>query len=169
MWSIVYDRNGSRVVLDQDKPKFYLCKRFLADEDYKAFSKSPIDEVVSVDIGLFPYDERTLLNEQTAKTQAVMNGLQILRVYCVPNEAASVLENIDGFDFCGYDLADEFEISALTNCGGIFDDAFNYKDLNSSGLIQNFLSAKKIQADLRSKYPDEEHADCLLFAIWRRI
>jgi len=50
-------------------------------------------------------------------------------------------------------LIDEFEISALTNCGG-FDNAFTYKDLNSLGLIANYELARKIQADLKNKYPD---------------
>ena len=168
MWSIAYNKDGQKIILDKDITKFYSCKRFFTNEDYKKFSKLPIDEVVSMDSALFPYDERILLNKNTAKMQSLTNGLQILRVCCVLDKIPPVTEKVDSFDFCGYDLVDEFEISALTNCGG-FDNAFTYKDLNSFGLIPNYQLAKKLQADLENKYPDEEHADCLLFAIWRRI
>lgn len=168
MWEIVYEQDGERVVLDYDNPKFYLCERFFTDEKYKIFSKLPIDEVVSVDIGLFPTCERILLNEETSKTQTLASGFQILKVCCVENEETFIETHLDGFDFCGFDLAEYFEISALTNCGGFFNDVFTYKDLNSLGLLPDFSSARKIQADLVNRYPDEEHADCLIFAIWRK-
>jgi len=169
MWTIVCAGDGNRTVLDEENPKFYSCKRFFADEKYKEFSKLPIDEVLSIDAALFPYDERALLDEKIAKTQDVANEMQIMRVWYVPSDAISVVEKIDGFDFCGYDLVDGLETSAFTNCGGFFDDAFTYEDLNSFGLIPNYQSARKIQVNLERKYPDEEHADCLLFAIWRRV
>ena len=112
--------------------------------------------------------KRFFADEKIAKTQAVANEMQIMRVCYVTREAISDAEKIDNFDFCGYDLVDGLETSALTNCGGFFDNAFTHKDLNSFGLIPNYQSARKIQVNLESKYPDEEHADCLLFAIWRR-
>jgi len=155
------------VTFEQENPKFYLCERFYANEAYLKFSKLPIHEVVSVDRALFPDDERTLIDEKTAKTLRFMDKLQILRVYCITDEVISPIEEIDDFIFCGYDLADDLEISALTNCGG-FDDVFTYKDLNSLGLIQDFVLARKIRADLENKYPEDEHASCLLFAIWRK-
>jgi len=168
MWQIVYTKNENKIILDQEFVKFNSCRRFFTNENYKKFSKLPIDEVVSIDVALFPCVERIFLDEKNAKTQAIANDVQILRVCYIASEVASVAETIDGFDFCGYDLIDRFEISALTNCGG-FDNAFTHKDLNAFGLIPNYQSARKIQLDLESKYPDEEHADCLLFAIWRRI
>jgi len=167
VWSIVYDKDGDRVILDYDNPKFYLCERFFTDEKYKTFSKLPIDEVVSVDTGLFPTCERILLDEEAAKTQTPVDGFQILKVRCVENEETFIETPLDGFDFCGFDLADDYKISALTNCGG-FDYSFTCKNLNALGLLPDFLSARKIQATLKNKYPDEEHADCLMFAIWRK-
>jgi len=153
MWSIVYNKDGHKIILDRENTKFYSCKRFFTNENYKKFSKLPIDEVVSIDSALFPYDERILLNEDTAKLQTHSNEWQVLRVCYISDEMPKSAEKADYFDFCGFDLIDEFEISALTNCGG-FDNAFTYKDLNSLGLIANYELARKIQADLKNKYPD---------------
>jgi len=169
IWSIVYDKDGARIVAGKRNPQFYSCKRFFADDGYRKFSRLPVDEIVSVDSSLFPCDERTMLDHETAAAQQPRNGSHILRVQHIADDAATFAENIDGFDFCGFDLADDFETSALTNCGGFFDNALTHKDLNALGLIPAFLPARKIQADLKREYPDEEHADCLLFAIWRKV
>ncbi len=170
MWTIVFDKKGKKILLEQDNPKFYLCNRFYADDEYRKFSKLPVHEIVSVDSMLHPINNRILLDEQSAKSQKIEAGKQILRVFCIDNPEETPLfpEKIDGFVFCGYDLAEEFEISALTNCGG-FDETYTYKDLNSFGLIPNYLAAQEIQKNLSANNPNEEHADCLLFAIWRRV
>lgn len=169
MWSIMFNQNGNKVIPEQDNPKYYMCKRFFTNERYRAFSKLPLDEIISVDSMLFPIDERISLKEKEVFTQNITNGQQILRVYCIDHkEVISVAEVAEDFIFCGYDLAEEFEISALTNCGG-FDETFIYKDLNQFGLIPDFITAKRMQIDLANNNPNEEHADCLLFAIWRKI
>jgi len=166
MWMIRINQNGEKAIPDQDNPKYYLCKRFFTTEKYKAFSQLPIEEVVSVDSMLFP--EKTLLDKETATKYTLSGEEQLLCVYCIENNITFTMEEITGFEFCGFDLAEEFEISALTNCGG-FDETFTYKDLNMLGLIPDFLSAKRIQTDLAINNPNEEHADCLLFAVWRKI
>jgi len=94
MWSVVYTREGIKTILEQDNPKFYSCKRFFTNETYKKSSKLPISEVVSVDCALFPYNERTLLDEKTSITQKIMDGLQILRVCCITNEVTSYYKSI---------------------------------------------------------------------------
>lgn len=170
LWQIVFDTNGRKVLQEQDNPKYYLCKRFFTDEKYIAFSKLPCDEIVSVDSMLFPVQERILLDKKTASSQRIRQDEQILMVSCFDDllNNTPMVENIENFSFCGYDLAEEFEISALTNCGG-FDETFTYKDLNAFGLLPDFATAQKMQMDLEKNNPEEEHADCLLFAIWRRI
>lgn len=71
------------------------------------------------------------------------------------------------FRFYGYDLLeDSTRISTLTNCGG-FDNAFSPEDISEYGLIQEFDKAKQIQLLLVDEYPDEEHADCTIWAIRR--
>lgn len=58
--------------------------------------------------------------------------------------------------------------SALTNCGG-FEKSFNNSELSEDGLIKSFTRAKEIQESLKSNYyPEEEHANCVIWAIWIR-
>ncbi|SFB33363.1 hypothetical protein [Algoriphagus aquimarinus] len=89
----------------------------------------------------------------------------LLAVVREPNEAKSKLDS--EFDFIGYDLIEtDGDVSALTNCGG-FDESFLPKDLNEFGLLTEWAKAKKIQTDLRINNPEEHHADCYLFEVWR--
>jgi hypothetical protein len=74
---------------------------------------------------------------------------------------------IAGFDFIGYDLVDVHgDISALTNCGG-FDNTFLPRDLNEYGLISTYKKAYTIKEGLIKNNPDEPHATCYVWAIWR--
>ena len=89
----------------------------------------------------------------------------LLAVVREPNETKSKLNS--EFDFVGYDLIEtDGDVSALTNCGG-FDESFLPKDLNELGLVTEWAKAKKIQTDLRINNPEEHHADCYLFEVWR--
>ena len=168
MWRIMFDKQGEKVVLEGDKPIYYICERFFSDESYKEFSKIPGDEIVSMDTMLFPMEKRYLLNEESCLTEPIPINEQVLRVKFIDDNYKQSDEEIAAFDFCGYDLVDEFEISAITNCSG-FDETYTYHDLNSIGLIPTLASARKIQIDLKKNNPNEEHADCLLFGVWRRV
>ena len=67
----------------------------------------------------------------------------------------------------GYDLIEEqTQISALTNCGG-FPDVFRNDELNSVGLIENFDRGSEVQRLLARRHPEEPHAQCELYAVWR--
>ncbi len=71
------------------------------------------------------------------------------------------------FVFCGFDLVDEQGgISALVNCGG-FDRAFLPGELSRSGLLEDHAKAVAVQRRLRTEYPNEPHAGCRVWAIWR--
>ena len=71
------------------------------------------------------------------------------------------------FAFCGFDLIDEHGgISALTNCGG-FDRAFLRAELSECGLLLDHSRALAVRQLLRTEYPDEPHARCRIWAIWR--
>ena len=68
----------------------------------------------------------------------------------------------------GFDVVDAYcDSSALTNCGDFFDRAFRGEELNSSGLIARLDRAYEIKRSLRALYPDEPHADCLVWGVWR--
>lgn len=71
------------------------------------------------------------------------------------------------FVFLGFDLVEtQTGISALVNCGG-FDRAFAPADLSALGLIPDYAKALGVQDRLRAEYPDEPHANCERWAIWR--
>ena len=71
------------------------------------------------------------------------------------------------FEFVGYDLVDKDSgMSALTNCGG-FPRAFANEELSAKGLIRSHGRAREIQEALIREYPNEHHADCHLWAIFR--
>jgi hypothetical protein len=74
---------------------------------------------------------------------------------------------IDGYGFVGYELLDqEFDISALSNCGG-FDETFLPSDLNDRGLINDFKKAYEIKKLLLENNPEEHHADTNVIGVWR--
>ncbi|WP_292132320.1 hypothetical protein [Mesorhizobium sp.] len=67
----------------------------------------------------------------------------------------------------GYDLMDQaVGVSALTNCGG-FPDVFANAELSRVGLIDDFDRAVETRDSLRRMHPEERHADCDLWAIFR--
>lgn len=73
----------------------------------------------------------------------------------------------DGFEFIGYDLVDRnSSVSALTNCGG-FPNAFSNDELSEKGLIKVHGRSREVQDALRQQYPNEHHANCDLWAIFR--
>ncbi|CAD0221326.1 hypothetical protein [Chryseobacterium sp. JV274] len=90
----------------------------------------------------------------------------LLAVVVEPDQECSQI-NMDGFEFIGYELLDQdFNISALTNCGG-FLETFLPTDLNNKGLIDEFEKAYDIKKRLLENNPDEHHADTNVIAVWR--
>lgn len=67
----------------------------------------------------------------------------------------------------GYDLADvDGSTSALTNCGG-FPRAFSNDELTSHGLLASLDRAIDVQRALAHHYPEEHHARCSVWALFR--
>lgn len=70
-------------------------------------------------------------------------------------------------EFLGYDLVDVAgDVSALTNCGG-FPDVFANSELSLCGLLPEFERAAEVRKLLRARHPEERHANCHLWAIFR--
>ena len=90
------------------------------------------------------------------------------QIIATAREPESPIEFPDArFTFKGYDLIDDVtRISALMNCGG-FDDAFSKDDLSEYGLLISGDKARNVRENLSEKYPDEAHADCSIWAIWK--
>ncbi len=180
IWHITYAAESSdsiyRLYGCENNPQYYLCKRFFTENhlEYKSFiDVQPFGEIVSVDSALINID--SVLKKDQADEMVLGSNEQILCVYCLLNEKGDIGNYFvqefkdDKFCFCGYDIADINQISVLTNCIGGFSRAFSYSDLNIYGIVQEFSLAKKIQRKLIDEYPDEEHAYCAIYAIWRRI
>jgi hypothetical protein len=84
-----------------------------------------------------------------------------------PDMHPSATQVPEGFEFMGYDLLDkESGISALSNCGG-FPKAFSNSELSEKGLLVTHERSRTVQDALVREYPDEHHADCHLWAIFR--
>ena len=95
-----------------------------------------------------------------------MPEYNLLAVVREPDET-SRKDKLDDFEFIGYDLVDrEMFASALTNCGG-FDESFKPEDLNQYGLLEERNNAYSIREKLAINNPDEHHADCWVFEVWR--
>jgi len=97
-----------------------------------------------------------------------VKDLKYFNLLAVIKEPKSENANLNAeYDFIGYDLVEkDGDISALTNCGG-FDETFSPQELNQYGLITEYNKAKKIQYKLIENNPDEHHADCYLYEVWR--
>lgn len=92
---------------------------------------------------------------------------QILAISKNPKEEEVISFVDQRFQFKGFDLVeDDTRISALVNCGG-FPKAFSNDELSDCGLISTYKRAKGIQRQLLKNYPDENHADCEISAIWK--
>jgi hypothetical protein len=98
-----------------------------------------------------------------------IESIEVKNVLCVFRDPSRQPEapSFAEFDFLGYDLVDrEGSTSALTNCGG-FPDVFANSELSKTGLLTDFERAVEVQKTLRLAHPEEHHADCHLWAVFR--
>jgi hypothetical protein len=156
-------------------------------ESYYAWAKIPqLVEVVSLDTMLCHHlleeildeDWGYIVNESYRSSYFLdlkyllqrVQGIDrknILGLYRNPGHHVDNFPSPERFRFLGYDLIEEqTQISALTNCGG-FPDVFENGELNSLGLIEGFDRASAIQQLLAKQHPEEPHAQCELYAVWR--
>src|SRR5574337_549154 len=90
----------------------------------------------------------------------------VLCVYRNPSQQP-LAPTVADFEFLGYDLVDvQNSASALTSCRG-FPDVFANSELSEHGLLPEFVRASEVQRLLRAMHPEEAHADCHLWAIFR--
>jgi hypothetical protein len=103
-----------------------------------------------------------------AKQVAAIQRKNLLCVFRNPVQRP-VAPRVADFEFMGYDLVDiEGTASTLTNCGG-FPDVFANSELSCFGLLPEFERAAEVQQLLRSLHPEERHANCHLWAIFRAV
>ena len=93
----------------------------------------------------------------------------LLSVYRNPPHPPPPCTKPVNFEFLGYDLVDvQASASALTNCGG-FPDVFDKAELSSKGLLTSHARARQVQSELRARYPEEHHANCYVWAVYRAV
>lgn len=94
------------------------------------------------------------------------NG-QILGAMRRPTREAITTFRRPDFEFAGFDLLDEpLSASALLNCRHLMDDLPQYRRSADSGLLADFAEAQEARELLQSKFPEEDHADCDVWALW---
>ena len=181
--------------MPKDKVEIWFTARNIYDKDYDVSSwefyvkwskLNQLEELVSLD-GLlnelvFEPDFDTEIDEiiieenqitdffksinYVKKKSSHLDYFNLLAVVKEPLKTRQIQLERD-FDFIGYDLIETGgSISALTNCGG-FDKTFKPKEQNIYGLISDYDRAKEIQIMLPINNPDEDHAHCHLFEVWR--
>ena len=123
------------------------------------------DYVVWEDFTADQYHDRAYLEAQEAHLDpARYSFLAVAKEPTDPAEAWA----LPGFAFSGYDLLDKHgSASALLNCGG-FPETFSPGDLNTVGLLSTYAQAVRIRQALCVNNPNEHHADCYIWALWRR-
>ena len=137
-----------------------LCPSFIkggpSDEDWKHLFKEDLHDK---DI----FDDLNYLLKRVSGS----NDFQILAVAKEPTEEEVRGFTADGFLLKGYDLIENGgTISALTNCGG-FDDIFSPLELSPCGLLEDHKRAFQVKELLKELHPEEPHAHCVVWAIWR--
>lgn len=156
---------------------------------YLSWAKLPqLTEAVSLDESLCPrpkdgiraedwphiVDEDFMLDyftdlEYLLRRRGGAAGRNLLCLFRNPKEHPTPPSGPYGFRFEGYELEDvQGGISALTNCGG-FPLAFAAEELNSHGLLPTLERAREVRKALRRHYPQEPHADCHVWALFRAL
>lgn len=174
VWNFVYlpEESGEyRVTLDmRNNPQFFLCDRRFPDaldcDDFAVF-----EEVVTLT------EPTEIMSEELARDYPLTENQQILCEYCMLDKNGNDIDEpdigervIEGFTFCGFEIADEWETSVLTACCFAYDRAFTKDDLNRWGLIDGYQKARTVLEKMYEEYgSDPDAKDWMLFAVWRRV
>ena len=148
--------------------RYFGSDRFFPTESFKDFNGGKIDctEIVSFDCCLMNMYE---MESQDAVPRP--DTQQIVAVVFRPEVCPDPFERLerDGFMFCGYDLVEDgTSISAITNCGGEFT-SIPYDKLTEFGLLPTYKDAVLAQLALVEEAPEEHHAYCMIYEIWRKL
>ena len=160
-------------------------------QKYMEFSGLPqLREVVSLDCSLCP-NVISDLGDEDWKSEIIHRGgylgyhfkdlddlcravptdisRQILAVSLEPETSGEDALRDNRFRFMGFDLIDEGSgMSSLVNHGEM-PLAFDKSELSEVGLVSGYNRAREIQLAMEANYPNDEHAYCDLWVIWRMI
>jgi hypothetical protein len=114
-----------------------------------------------------PIDRGLFTSLQHVRARASGTG-QILCVFQNPERFPNLPPEAAEFTYVGCDLIDASgDTSSLTNCGEGFPLVFSNTELSENGLLTSFERAQEIQRRLPESEPDEAHAYCDLFVVFR--
>jgi hypothetical protein len=158
VWDSYVKQSGLKQLIEVITLDGILCNdiiRELTPEDWK--------HNVSEDYVFFYFRDLDYL----LKRLGDYDGVNILAIVRNPDEECRTQSFDERFVFQGYDLIDvQGGISALTNCGG-FEKAFDNDELSNIGLFSTLKRAGEVQKLLCKNYPDNPHANCNIWAIWK--
>lgn len=127
---------------------------------------------VQQDYRVFLFRDLDYLRGRIGARSEIDESVNLLALLLEPTSTAEVERRGaelagGGFVFRGFELLDVHgDVSALSNCGG-FPKAFEPAELNRFGLLDASTRAREVRADLARYYPDQPHAVCDLWAVWR--
>ena len=148
--------------------RYFIANRCFNDENLKKFNKYKLRQVEFVTFDCALLEMKEISVDETLEIASDNQQILaiIMRTDTNPNEG--LLHK--GFDFCGYDLVEEFSnISAILNCAAGFEKSIDYSKLNEFGLISAYRDAVNTQLSLQDEYSDESHAYCEIIEIWRKL
>jgi hypothetical protein len=133
-----------------------LLRKVLTAEDW--VNIAPFDEVRHV----VCFRDLARLRQTVARVGQTAT-LDLLCVFREPTKPPVAPQS--AFTFLGYDLIDDqTTVSSVSNCKF---PVIGEVDVNAHGLINTFERAKEIQRELLRVYPQDPHANCSLWAIFR--
>ena len=146
--------------------RYFGADRFFPSDKYREFTEGKIDrnEIVSFDCCLMD-----LYELESPDSPLRPDTRQIVAVMLRPEIDPLEYMEKRGFTFCGYDLVeDTTSISSITNCGGEFA-SIPYEKLTEFGLLPTYKDAVLAQLALVEEVPEEHHAYCMIYEIWRKL
>jgi hypothetical protein len=135
-----------------------------------ALCRPLIQERIDADwdfVGPGPIDRGFFTSLKYVRSRASGDG-QIFCVFQNPDRFPNLPPEAADFIYVGCDLIDSMgDTSSLTNCGGSFPSVFLQAELSENGLLTSFERARDVQRELPEREPEEPHAYCDLFVVFR--
>lgn len=158
---------GRKEIITADGPYGgYIKDIFMYDDRWGKYLMKPTNIYSKEGALCWDYITEAEIVQLVNDEKSLLKGDQCLIYY-----EQFIKEDMKGqidFEFCGYDLMDDmFEISAIIGCGNL-NEKFVYK-LNQYGLLDNLQDAIDAQKQLHANFPDEYHAHCDIYGLWRDI
>ncbi len=149
----------------ENKYLIHLSERFYTNDNYKKAHITTSQEIVSLDVGLFPIKKQFFVLSDIKNI--ILSPEEQVIIACNPNDI-DICKYLENYEFCGYDIVDtDACISLLTN---LIEEKvlkiINKYNFNKYNLLNDTTDANKIINSLTAI--DIEHcASPSIYAIYR--